>query len=439
MKKLPLQKLVATMLSLLIATSIIAQPAQINYQGVARNAAGTPIANQAIGLRFTIQDSLGNVYYKESATANTNAFGLFTSAIGVGTPITNTMAMVPWIGAKAHLAVEIDPAGGSNYTSIGSPTKLLAVPYALAANSVAASNNSINGGLRSSSASNLWWGIYENNAYRGYIGSYSGKNEDVDFGTGTLNSSGSVHLTIQAVPKLTVDSSGKVGIGTQTPQTALQINSGTGVLAIGDQGGWTALGLANYVPGAYNLIANGGSYLSFLYSPSFTTSISSSNSKMLMDGAGSVFRPTNNDGMNLGMNGVKWQAVYATNGTIQTSDERYKTNMQPLTSGLNTVMQLHPISYSWKNEALRLGTGINYGFSAQELSKVAPDLVIHSNTPIDKETGKIPSEFPDAYGVKYAEFTPILVKAIQEQQAIITQLQQQVLQLQTQIQSLLGK
>src|SRR3954454_20144465 len=34
-------------------------------------------------------------------------------------------------------------------------------------------------------ASLLYMGLYENNVYRGYIGSFSGNNEDVDFGTGS--------------------------------------------------------------------------------------------------------------------------------------------------------------------------------------------------------------------------------------------------------------
>ncbi len=98
-------------------------------------------------------------------------------------------------------------------------------------------------------------------------------------------------------------------------------------------------------------------------------------------------------------------------------------------------MLLQPISYNWTNEKLRLGTGVNYGFSAQALNEVLPDLVIHTATTVDAETGKPTSEYGDAYGVKYAEFTPILVKAIQEQQAMIEQLKQKVADLERQVNS----
>ena len=69
--------------------------------------------------------------------------------------------------------------------------------------------------------------IYENDAYRGYLGSYSGVAEDVDFGTGDNNLTGKLHLTIQAVPKLTLIPSGKVGIGTINPTGKLHIEHDT--------------------------------------------------------------------------------------------------------------------------------------------------------------------------------------------------------------------
>ncbi|MDW8274157.1 MAG: hypothetical protein RMJ53_08010, partial [Chitinophagales bacterium] len=65
----------------------------------------------------------------------------------------------------------------------------------------------------------MYASIYESGTYRGYFGSYSGNPADVDFGTG-INTTGRVHLTIQANPKLTVDTSGAVGIGITSPSTS---------------------------------------------------------------------------------------------------------------------------------------------------------------------------------------------------------------------------
>ena len=426
MKKLSILLFAVFMTVLLHAQT----PQLLNYQGVVRNASGDPLANQSVGLRLTIQDGSATTLYQETQSTTTNAFGLYTVQIGNGTPVTGSMGSASWLMGGRFIKVEMDPAGGSSYTDVGTPTQLVSVPYALGANSVQSSNNG-GGGLVGSSNSSLWWGFFENNIYRGYLGSYSGKNEDVDIGTGDANTLGSFHIVIGATPKVTVDSIGRVGIGTRFPKTNLQIlPAGTGdIINIGNQGGWTAVGLANSSSGPYNAIANGGSYLSFLYNATPTADLSTATSKMLMDGSGNIFRPTNDNGMALGTASSRWSVVYASNGTIQTSDERYKTNIQPIGSGLQAIMALNPISYNWKDEKLRLGTGVNYGFSAQELSEVLPDLVIHTATTVDAETGKPTSEYGDAYGVKYAEFAPVLVKAMQEQQAMIAELQRKIAEL----------
>lgn len=72
----------------------------------------------------------------------------------------------------------------------------------------------------------MYMGIFENDVYRGYWGSYSGAAEDVDFGTGSGNTLGKLHFTIQANPRMTIDNGGKVGIGTTTPNHLLHVNGG---------------------------------------------------------------------------------------------------------------------------------------------------------------------------------------------------------------------
>lgn len=64
----------------------------------------------------------------------------------------------------------------------------------------------------------------ENGVYRGYLGSFSGNDEDMDFGTGTSNFNGKVHLTSQGIPKLTIGNNGYVGINTTNPQWDLDVN-----------------------------------------------------------------------------------------------------------------------------------------------------------------------------------------------------------------------
>ena len=67
-------------------------PQALNYQAVARTADGVIIPTQNIGVRFSVLDGsvTGTVLYSETHTTTTNSYGLFTLAIGKGTPVTST-------------------------------------------------------------------------------------------------------------------------------------------------------------------------------------------------------------------------------------------------------------------------------------------------------------------------------------------------------------
>jgi len=105
-------------------------PQSLNYQAVARTANGVIIPTQNISVRFSILDvsATGTTLYSETHTAVTNSYGLFTLAIGKGTPVTSTFPSINWAsGTDKFLKVEIAPAGGSNYQLQGT-TQLLSVP-----------------------------------------------------------------------------------------------------------------------------------------------------------------------------------------------------------------------------------------------------------------------------------------------------------------------
>lgn len=68
-------------------------------------------------------------------------------------------------------------------------------------------------------------GIYEGGTYRGYIGSYAGAVEDVDFSTGIGNSTGKLHLGTQATPRLTILPNGNIGIGTTSTLGKVDISA----------------------------------------------------------------------------------------------------------------------------------------------------------------------------------------------------------------------
>jgi hypothetical protein len=78
-----------------------------------------------------------------------------------------------------------------------------------------------------SGASPMWITLAEAATNLGYIGSYSGNAEDIDFGTYSGNATGKIHLTIQDVPKFTLTPAGFIGIGTTTPLSLLHATNGS--------------------------------------------------------------------------------------------------------------------------------------------------------------------------------------------------------------------
>ena len=106
--------------------------------------------------------------------------------------------------------------------------------------------------------------------------------------------------------------------------------------------------------------------------------------------------------------------VYATSATITSiSDKRLKENIRDLDDGLTSVMALKPRKFDWKE-----GKGADIknarGFIAQEFEQVFPEMI---------DTWQDPApEGEEPYKAVRADLIPTLVKAIQEQQALITSL-----------------
>ncbi|MFN5620396.1 MAG: LamG domain-containing protein [Flavobacteriales bacterium] len=115
-------------------------PAFINYQAVARNAGGDPLANADVQVRFTLlADSLGGATeYSETHALTTNALGLFTTAFGAGTPEVSTFDSIAWDNSNKFLRVELN--AGNGYIDMGTQ-QLLSVPFALRSQSAAAIRN----------------------------------------------------------------------------------------------------------------------------------------------------------------------------------------------------------------------------------------------------------------------------------------------------------
>ena len=95
-----------------------------------------------------------------------------------------------------------------------------------------------------------------------------------------------------------------------------------------------------------------------------------------------------------------------------TSDYRLKENVVPLENGLGRLMQIKPSKFNW------IETGEEAeGFIAHELQEIYPGAVTGEKDAVYNSTGNIKPQ-----SVDYGRITPLLVKAIQEQQCTINTL-----------------
>ncbi|MFT6336115.1 MAG: hypothetical protein ACJATI_002871 [Halioglobus sp.] len=130
------------------------------------------------------------------------------------------------------------------------------------------------------------------------------------------------------------------------------------------------------------------------------------------------FGPNNNNAIQLGSSSFRWSEIWSVNGLNQSSDRRLKKNIAPLAYGLEAVMNMEPVSYKWKKG----NTDNQLGFIAQDMEEVIPEVVSHKTLTPEQRTvaeteGRLPGD--DMYALNYSKLIPVLVKAIQEQQAEI--------------------
>jgi hypothetical protein len=93
-------------------------------------------------------------------------------------------------------------------------------------------------------------------------------------------------------------------------------------------------------------------------------------------------------------------------GYTTRSDYNLKDEIKNINYGLNEIMQITPVSYTYKSNGEH-----QLGFIAQDIGVIIPESV----------------HFDKLMGVDYQSIIPILTKAIQEQQALIKALEQRLL------------
>lgn len=130
-----------------------------------------------------------------------------------------------------------------------------------------------------------------------------------------------------------------------------------------------------------------------------------------------AFIPNHSNTMSCGMSSRVWTDVYATNSTIQTSDERKKRNIKNLTeTHLRFLRMITPRSFEFiDGESGRT----HIGFIAQEVEDAMTECGLTSldfagfiKSPIYDEQTKQLVDY--VYGLRYSEFIAIIVYAWQQ-------------------------
>jgi hypothetical protein len=106
------------------------------------------------------------------------------------------------------------------------------------------------------------------------------------------------------------------------------------------------------------------------------------------------------------------------------SDKRLKQDIQDIDTGLDFILKLKPVSYQMKNLA---DNRLNWGFIAQDIEK----LVGEENAILT-----IGGDEDRTLGLRYTDFVAPLVKAVQEQQQEIEDLQKELFKSKSQVESL---
>jgi hypothetical protein len=213
-----------------------------------------------------------------------------------------------------------------------------------------------------------------------------GGNNALTFWTGGLGDTGAGQSGSE---NMRIDSSGNLLVGTTTDYSTGKVVSYAG----------TSPNPTSSPPVGFSYVAAGSFGGGYLLSDTGAGGGSQKAAMWLQSGAFYIGTATT---------GAMTQGVYLANaGTSWTSasDERIKENLIPITDAINKVLTLRSVTGNYISDVSKKSRSF---LIAQDVQKVLPEAVATNN--------------PDELGLSYTEVIPLLVAAIKEQQALITQL-----------------
>lgn len=163
------------------------------------------------------------------------------------------------------------------------------------------------------------------------------------------------------------------------------------------------------------------------------TTISADKVEVTHDGH---LRPVTDNAFTLGASGNRWSAVWAANGTIQTSDERTKTDISNSVLGLDFVRTLRPVSFKYIEGGrevtgqvdgeqptfiVRPGVRTHFGLIAQEVKAALPQGVDFGGWVLTDKND------PDSQqALRYDQFISPLIQAVKELSAKVETLEARI-------------
>ena len=99
---------------------------------------------------------------------------------------------------------------------------------------------------------------------------------------------------------------------------------------------------------------------------------------------------------------------------VADSDIRLKDKVSDIDNAIGIISQLETLKFTWKRDSQLENKPVYFGLVAQNAKEIMPEVV---------DTGR---DEMQTLGIRYTEVIPILVKAIQEQQQQIKELQSQI-------------
>ena len=241
----------------------------------------------------------------------------------------------------------------------------------------------------------------------------------------TLDAKSHLSLGVNSSEIVRVALNGNVGIGQTAPAERLHINGG---IRIGPSTG-NGAGTIRYTGGDFEgrvgaswVSLTGGGGGSLWTASGANTYVNS----------GNVGIGTATPAHKLQVNGD----IGMTGEIIGVSDVRTKKDINSIENASAIINNLRPVHYEFNNdkfESLDLPQGKQFGFVAQEVEEILPELVsVSAETEVDGQTTSLK-------GINYMQMIPVLTQAMQEQHIVIQKQQDEIDELKTLVRQLIDK